>query len=109
MKLLNQYYHDETISSYLIEINEILIQRYQEKLKQKQDNKIKLELAWCYFQNEKLDDCINLLEELPDTARREYDFINLYGRAYLALGKYDLALDKLKVWLQAILDTKRRQ
>ena len=41
MKLLNQYYHDETISSYLIEINEILIQRYQEKLKQKQDNKIK--------------------------------------------------------------------
>ncbi|CUH93366.1 J domain-containing protein [Herbinix luporum] len=107
LKLLNQYYHDETISSYLIEINEILIQRYQEKLKQKQDNKIKLELAWCYFQNEKLDDCINLLEELPDTARREYDFINLYGRAYLALGKYDLALDKLKVWLQAILDTKK--
>ena len=65
-----------------------------------------MELAWCYFQNEKLDDCINLLEELPDTARREYDFINLYGRAYLALGKYDLALDKLKVWLQA-LDTKK--
>lgn len=107
LDILNQYRSDEVANHYLKEINQELIGQLQESLKDKQDNKTKLELAWCYYQIQKPEEAIVILEELPEEVRKEYDFINLYGRVYLSSERYSDALDKLKNWLDEILQTKK--
>jgi len=105
--LVDIYRGNETAHEYLIKINESLISQFREDIKDKEDYKTQIEIAWCLFQNQKSEECISILEELPEEARREYDYINLHGRAYLSLDKYDLAIDKLKLWVDAILETKK--
>lgn len=107
MSLPDSYHGYDIIQNYLIKINEVLIPMYKESLKEKEDNKIKLEMAWCLYQNQRFEESVSVLEELPTEIKSEYDFINLDGRAYLSCGKYKEALDKLKVWVKAILDTKK--
>lgn len=108
--ILDDNLYDQTAYEYMVEINNNLISGYREAIAQGKDgdnNKIKLEMAWCLYQNNEFDKYIEILEELPASVRHEYDFINLHGRVYLAAGKYNEALDKLKLWLKTILKTER--
>lgn len=107
LDIVNVYRGDEIAQNYLLKINENLISQFKESLKDNEDYKTRLEIAWCLFQNHKSEECISVLEELPEEVHQEYDFINLYGRVYLASDKFDLAIDKLKKWVDAILETKK--
>lgn len=109
IEILNRNIYDETVNNYLTEINNILLKQYQEEIADNtlsENGRIKLEMAWCLYQNHRFDECIKILEEIPVAIKSEYDFIKLHGLVYFAAGKYDLALDKLLLWLNAILESK---
>lgn len=105
--MLEEYGNDEVLYEKLKKTNNKLIEEYEEFLKNNDDCQVKLELAWCLYQNNRNEECIAILKEMPKEIKSTYDFINLEGRVYAASGLYSQAIDKLKLWVKEILATKK--
>ncbi len=67
------------------------------------DFKLRLDLGWCYFQNELFDENVALLA--PATPPEDFilDYNNLLGRTYLAQKEFEKALPLLRIWTSCIL------
>ncbi len=80
------------------QINEHLIEKLNENYLQNPENQeLALEMGVCYFQNYKLPECILLLDEITPTADKKLEYHKLKGRAYLAMGEYENALEHLLI------------
>lgn len=98
------------------EANRHLIEEKEAALIADPENfRLRLDLGWCYFQNERFEDNVRLLSpftppehtvtedaSLPDCAN-VLDYNNLLGRTYLALREFEKALPYLKTWTGFIL------
>lgn len=90
LDLLNHYPSDEPTTNLLVKANEYLIEEYKEKLKENpEDLESKEELAWCYYQNNFPELCIELLNEFPEDSKKLSWYLRLNGYAYFKLEKYD--------------------
>lgn len=65
----------------------------------------RLELAWCLFQNERLDEAIALVESWPEEEKEGYDYYNLFGRLLYHARQYERAKPLLEQWLSGIQAT----
>lgn len=110
LDLLDVNGDDQELIQMVTAANEALIREYQEKIgdplrsetERKDDT---LELGWCLFQNERLDDAIRLLEHFSWDAGQEYNYHSLYSRLLYRAERYEQALPLLKRWLELIRQT----
>ncbi len=54
-----------------------------------------LELAWCYAQNERVEDALALAQKIDPNCEDAFAYHNLIGKLYHNTKKYDLALEHL--------------
>lgn len=81
-------------------INEKLVEKYNEMLREEQDREIVFKLGWCLYQQKKFEEGIQLLDDLEPG--EDYDYVNLRCRLYLANENYVEAYPLTKVWLKQI-------
>ncbi|MBO4819480.1 MAG: hypothetical protein J5528_05005, partial [Firmicutes bacterium] len=88
------------------EWNESLISKYEKELEERpDDNKLILDLTWCYLQNERNEDSIKLSERIDENAHDVFDYNNLMSQIYLTAGEAEKALpclDKLVAYLRGL-------
>ncbi len=101
--------NDDSLLEYMHTANEALITEYRSLINdpdhagERMGNTI--ELAWCLFQNEQLDEVISLLESFTPDAEQEYSYENLFGRVLYRAERYEEALPHLLRWLELIRNT----
>ena len=94
------------LNNLLDSLNESLVPQYREMLNDNpEDTETRIEIGWCYFQQQKFDQVEKTLKAAPEDQFKKYDFVNLMGRNYLAMEKYDLALPYLICWRDMIDQT----
>ncbi len=102
--------HPDAISM-LEEINTYLIEKYQNQLSEIQESDGKkqhgllFKLAWCYFQNLKYPETINILENITPDLEDDYEYHNLFSRALANDQQFERALPYLLHWRKLILET----
>lgn len=107
----------EDMMNCMKQANEHLIEEMRQKLNENPDDfRQRLELGWCYFQNELFEENVALLaavtppehtvstpeKQLPDCSN-VLDYNNLLGRTYLAMREFDKALPHLETWTACII------
>lgn len=62
------------------------------------------DLGWCYFQNERYDECIELISRnVPGRDDKyEFEYMNLAGRCLAGMGKFKGALGRLIRWREIL-------
>ena len=107
LDLLRKYVNDEAIYVLLVKANEYLIAEYEEECRKDPDNlEIKEELAWCYYLNARIDECILLLNEIPGGEKEKSWYLKICGYVYLKKGELPKALEHLFKWLDLIQASK---
>ena len=89
------------------EWNESLIVKYEKELEERpDDNKLILDLTWCYLQNDRAEDSLKLSERVDENAHDVFDYNNLMSQVYLANGKTPEALPCLERLVAYLKDLK---
>lgn len=79
------------------EWNEKLIQILESQLDTEPENvKARIELAWCYLQNDRENDAFELCRSIDPEYEDKYDYNNLLSKVTYSIGDYDTALSYLK-------------
>lgn len=101
MELFEINGRDETVLELMREVNLPLIEYYRSLAEKEPENKQHMvEACWCMFQNEMFQETLNELEALqiqPEEAEY-YDYVNMKGRCFLGLEKYEEAIPYLLRW-----------
>lgn len=110
MDLLNLDGRDEAVLEDMRVTNEKLIARYKASIAspdidEQQKIKDSVELGWCLFQNEYMDEAIQLMSGFEPDEENRYSYENLYGRLLYKAEKFQEALPHLQKWLELIRKT----
>lgn len=81
-------------------VNKVLVQQYEEQVKESLDPDICYKLGWCYYQQRRSEDGIHLLDQLEEVD--DYEYVNLRCRLYLANNDYEKAEPLAQKWLELI-------
>mgnify|MGYP002863235442 CR=1 FL=1 len=81
-------------------INAHLADKYIEALNDDRNLDTVIKLGWCYYQQREFKKGIKLLDDFDD--RKEYDYVNLRCRLYLADDDYEKAYPWACDWLKLI-------
>lgn len=116
--LLDRNGQDESMLSMMKSVNEKLIARYKAKLAGSSETAPSdstsespsdssrlhdtIELGWCLFQNDLLEDGEELLRDLVPDEEHEYSWTNLYSRLLYKAEKYEQAFPLLQRWQELI-------
>lgn len=99
----------QRVDEYVHRANELLLGKYEEQLKtgvsEKERDSIRLEMAWCYYQNKNVEEAIRILDIILPGEEICYSYHNLKGRVLAALERYEEAVPELRIWLNLILET----
>lgn len=99
--MLYAFNNDRNVLSEMYAANDYLIDIYMNKLQEIPDDFESIrELGWCYFQNERFNDSINLLKDIEVSEENKVAYSNLLGRSYVAVGDFKNAYPHLLVWLE---------
>lgn len=108
LELFERLGSQETLITLLQKINDKLLEQFEKEWQDQgtrqplEDEALRFEMAWCYFQNKRFKACDALLCDEP-SADYAFEFNNLKGRNYLADSQFKEALPYLKAWLNEIL------
>lgn len=111
LELLEVDGNDEQVIECLHGVNDALIKEYDEKKREAKEQGRDLEfedaveLARCYYQNEKSEEAISILEKLTPDDQQEYEYASLFGRVLYRADQYERACPQLKRWLELIRQT----
>ena len=109
LELLDMDANDEQVIEYLHTANDALIKEYETKLHEEGEESERfenaMELARCFYQNDKPEDAVLLLDGLVPDEKQEYDYVNLFGRILYRADEYEKACPNLKRWLELIRQT----
>ena len=80
------------------EWNDILIEEYEQRLEQGDcSDRLLFELSWCYLQNERDQESLELMERIDRENIEGYEYYNLSSQVYLATEQYEKAFEHSKV------------
>lgn len=111
LDMMEMHGESEEILNILKDSNESLLVEQEERMRtDPTDYDNIFEVGWCYFQNERVDDCMKLLDrvEKSDAYLKEkneqviFDYNNLRGRCYLIREQYKEALVYIERWRTAL-------
>lgn len=107
LELLEIDSYNEKLQEGLQNANLGLIASYKEQLEREPYNKVlELEMAWCFYQNRRYEECKEFAENLEIDDEIYYDYYNLMSRAYLELEDYEKGFSCSEKWLAEILKTE---
>lgn len=99
----------QNIRKYLTQANEIILVQLERKRKEagtrEELDEILLEMAWCYYQEEKTEKTMELLEAITPGEDTYYDYHNLKARVLTSQERHAEAIPELRLWLSMILET----
>ncbi len=98
--VLEERVQDAESLALLERVNKVLVEKYEAQLKEEFTADICYKLGWCYYQQKRFEEGLQLLESLENTS--EYDYINLRCRLHLASNQYEEALPYARKWLEQI-------
>jgi len=97
--LLGLSSNDEAVYDLLKQANGHVISEYEAALRDGSlDIEDILELCWCYYENERSEECLGLLTGMNPDEEHVLDYHNLLGRVYVTLHEYEKALPLLAIW-----------
>lgn len=99
--VLEERVQDVESLNLLEEVNAVLVEKYEKQLEEQLLPEICYKLGWCYYQQKKFEEGIQLLDRLEDV-EETYDYINLRCRLHLANNQYEEALPLAEKWLKLI-------
>ncbi len=103
MELLRSNNYDNNVRAGMLRANLSLIEKNSERLKEEPDNEdIRIELAWSYYQSYKFEEVIDVLSGLEPGYEKSFEYYNVKGRTYLCLLDYEKALNCFFKWKDAI-------
>ncbi len=110
LELLDVEPSDEQVADQLRQVNDQLMLVYQEKLAgeaydEDQMFEDRMQLSWCYFQNEEPKRAIELLQDMSPNEKQEYDYYNLFGRVLYRDNQFEEAFPRLQRWYEIICET----
>jgi len=89
----------------LVKINSVLIEQYQERIVEEPGNlDLAMKLGWCYYENERYGECMDLLERSKPDEAHWLTYHSLKGRNFVSLKQYREALPHLEAWENAIVN-----
>lgn len=112
MELLKINHYDNNVRAGMMRANQGLIDKNMNMLKLDPDNnKLRIEMAWSYYQSYKFDEAIKILDEFMPDEEQVFEYNNLKGRNYLCVEEYENALTCFFEWKKAIeaLDENDRE
>ena len=105
MDLLDISKNDPQLLDSMHRANSHLIPRMEAHLQEEpEDWEQRIELGWCYFQEECAEECIRLLNECPLPPEHRMDYCNMLSRTYLMQKNYRRSLPLLKEWQKKMLE-----
>lgn len=103
MELLRINHYDNNVRAGMIRANEGLLREFEEKLRENpEDNKIRLEMAWSYYQSYRFHEAIDILSCFEPDEDMICEYNNVKGRTYLCLSEYENALQCFQIWRDEI-------
>ena len=109
--VLDHNNQDKEAADMLTECNNRLIEEYQRKLANGEEDTrlsrrdMRIELGWSLFQSERVEEAIQLMEDFSPDEKSEYDFYNLFGRLLHHDKQYERAKPYLEKWVSLLLTT----
>lgn len=100
--VLEERVQDTESLELLDRVNDKLVKDYEAKIKEAPDQETCFKLGWCYYQQKKFQEGIDLLDRLVEGKDEDYDYINLRCRLYLASEDYDKAYPLARKWVTLI-------
>lgn len=76
--------------------DEIILELEQQIAAEPQNMKLKIDLGWCYLQNERGKDALLLCQSIDPDYQDQYDYHNLYGKVAYSLNEFETALTHLQ-------------
>lgn len=107
--IMDKYAEFPAFIEYMVIANDKLMKVYKEK-SDNGDIDSTYDLGWCYYQNEKFEECMSLMDSVrPETGDKlEYQYNNLTGRCLLRMEKSADAIDRLKRAYELITEVKEK-
>lgn len=100
---------NQRVEQYIMKANELILQKFERQIREtearEEKDRISVEMAWCYFQNQNSEKALEILEAIDPGDDIYYSYHNLKGRAFAAAGKLKEAIPELRIWLSMILET----
>ena len=102
---------NQRVESYVTKANELILGKFERQVReadtQEEKDRLSVEMAWCYFQNQNTEKAVEILNTIFPKEEEDiyYSYHNLKGRALAALGKMEDAVPELRLWLSLILKT----
>lgn len=100
---------NQRVEQYVTRANELILGKFERQIlgadTKEEKDKISVEMAWCYFQNQNAEKALEILDEINPEEEIYYSYHNLKGRALAAVGKLEEAVPELRIWLSLILQT----
>lgn len=100
---------NQRVEPYITKANELILGKFERQIQeagtQDEKNKISVEMAWCYFQNQNSEKAVEILDSFEPNEADYYSYHNLKGRALASLGRLEEAVPELRIWLSLILET----
>ncbi len=91
---------------YIEQANRLLLGKYARQVSESEDEKekdaLRVEMAWCEYQNKNAEEAIRILERIVPGEDIYYSYHNLKGRVLAALGRNEEAVPELREWLSMI-------
>lgn len=87
---------DEKLCVAMVDINKALIEQW----KNREDKQ--MDVAWCYYQNQKFSQSLEVLRKLRPEGEIAFDYYNLIARVLLETGDYEEGYEMTKIWISNI-------
>lgn len=106
LELLSVNGRDEELLGWIKTVNNALIEEFRAILASgKEDVRLSKEemqykLAWCLFQNERMEEAEKLLPTLSNDGENEYHYYHFYGQLLYRLERYEEAIPYIKRWAE---------
>lgn len=93
----------EQMSELMRTWNVSLIAQYTDSLQHDPDNAdMAIELAWCYLQNERFDEAMEVALQIDPDCKEQFDYHNLFCKLHSARQEYPESLDHAQSLVQII-------
>lgn len=99
---------NDAVEDMIRKANDALIGEFQTTLAEHREDprmsvsEMTMKLGWCLFQNERMDEAVELLAGFHPSPEDEYLYDNLYGRVLYQMDRHEEALPYLEKWLEQI-------
>lgn len=105
MDLLDISKNDPQLLDSMRQVNSHLIPRMEARLAEDpEDWNERIELGWCYFQEECAEECIKLLNERPLPPEHRMDYCNMLSRTYMMQKDYAKSMPLMKEWQERMME-----